>query len=153
MSRLFWISQTRILEYGCHFFLQIIFLIQGLKTHFLHCYMDSLLLSYQGTLYTHTHTHTHIHIYVQGFQCGTSGKEPTCQCRRHKTWIPSLYQEDPLEEGMATHFSILPRESHKQRSLEVYGPQNNNELDKTDKTQYSMHIIYLIAPQPINTKL
>ena len=64
MSRLFWISQTRILEYGCHFFLQIIFLIQGLKTHFLHCYMDSLLLSYQETLYTHAHTHTHIYIYM-----------------------------------------------------------------------------------------
>ena len=24
-----------------------------------------------------------------------------------KTWVQSLAQEDPLEEGMATHFSIL----------------------------------------------
>ena len=37
----------------------------------------------------------------------TSGKEPACQCRRHKEmWIQSLGQEDPLEEGMATHSSI-----------------------------------------------
>ena len=24
-----------------------------------------------------------------------------------ETWVPSLGREDPLEEGMATHFSIL----------------------------------------------
>ena len=46
--------------------------------------------------------------YMQkDFPGGTSGKEPTCQCRRHETWIQSLGQEDPLEEGMATHFSIV----------------------------------------------
>ena len=39
---------------------------------------------------------------------GTSGKERACQCRRHKeTWVRSLGQEDPLEEAMATHSSIL----------------------------------------------
>ena len=35
---------------------------------------------------------------------GASGKEPACQCSRFKT---SLGGEDPLEEGMATHSSIL----------------------------------------------
>ena len=35
------------------------------------------------------------------------GKEPTCQCWRHETQVPSLGEEDPLEEGMATHSSIL----------------------------------------------
>ena len=24
-----------------------------------------------------------------------------------ESWVPSLGQEDPLEEGMATHFSVL----------------------------------------------
>ena len=28
---------------------------------------------------------------------GTSGKEPTCQCRRHKTWVQFLGQEDSLK--------------------------------------------------------
>ena len=42
------------------------------------------------------------------FPGGASGKEPTCQCRRHKRcgfnpWV----EEDPLEEGKATQFSIL----------------------------------------------
>ena len=32
-------------------------------------------------------------------------------------WVPSLGQEDLLEEGMATHSSILAGESHEQRSL------------------------------------
>ena len=28
-----------------------------------------------------------------------------------ETWVQSLAQEDPLEEGMATHSNILPEES------------------------------------------
>ena len=31
--------------------------------------------------YIYTHTHTHIHTYFPG---GTSGKEPTCRCRKNK---------------------------------------------------------------------
>ena len=38
---------------------------------------------------------------------GASGKEPTCQYRRHEMRIVSLGQEDPLEENIATHSSIL----------------------------------------------
>ena len=41
---------------------------------------------------------------VQLSQGGASGKEPTCQCRKG---VKSLGQEDPLEEGMAIHSSIL----------------------------------------------
>ena len=46
---------------------------------------------------------------IWGFPGGTSGKEPTCQCRKCKRemWVQSLGQEEPLEEGMATHSSIL----------------------------------------------
>ena len=32
--------------------------------------------------YTHTHTHTHTH--TLGFPGGAAGKEPACQCRRHR---------------------------------------------------------------------
>ena len=45
-----------------------------------------------------------------GFPGGTSGKEPACQCRRHKrhmfnTWV----RKNPLEEGTAVilHYSCL----------------------------------------------
>ena len=37
----------------------------------------------------------------QGFP---GGKDPACQCKRQKRVIQSLGLEDPLEEGMATHF-------------------------------------------------
>ena len=45
--------------------------------------------------------------FTLGFLGGASGKEHACQCRRHEMWVRSLGQEDPLEEGMATHSSIL----------------------------------------------
>ena len=44
---------------------------------------------------------------VQDFSGGTSGKELTCQCRRHEMWVQSLGQEDPLEESVATDSGIL----------------------------------------------
>ena len=34
-----------------------------------------------------------------GFPGGTSGKEPTCQCRRHEILVPSLGQEDTPAGG------------------------------------------------------
>ena len=38
------------------------------------------------------------------FPGGTSDKEPSCQCRyMWETQVWSLGQEDPLEEGTATH--------------------------------------------------
>ena len=59
---------------------------------------------------------------VRGFPGGTSGKECACQCWRHKRHrVQSLYQEDPLEKGMATHSSILAWESHGQAI--VHGSQ------------------------------
>ena len=47
---------------------------------------------------------------VRGFPGGASGKEPASQFRRHKEmWVQSLGWEDLLEEGMASHSSILAR--------------------------------------------
>ena len=39
-----------------------------------------------------------------------------------ETWVQSLDQEDPLEKGMATNFSILAWRIHGQRSLAGYSP-------------------------------
>ena len=48
------------------------------------------------------------HTVVLCFPGGASGKEPACQCMRHKRhgldpWVEKI----PLEEGMATHSSIF----------------------------------------------
>ena len=42
-----------------------------------------------------------------GFPGGARIKEPACQCRRHEMMVRRLGGEDPLEEGMATHSSVL----------------------------------------------
>ena len=71
-----------------------------------------------------------------GFPGGTSGKEPACQCRRCKRlgfdpWV----REDPLEEEMATHFSILSwRTPRTEESLAGYSPWGHKELDMIEVT-------------------
>jgi len=45
-------------------------------------------------------------------------------------WVSSLCRKDPLEEGMATHFSILAWRIPWMRSLVGYSPQGRKELDK-----------------------
>ena len=49
-----------------------------------------------------------------------------------ETWVQSLGQKDPLEEGMATHSSILAWKIHGQRSLAGYSPWGCKELDMTE---------------------
>ena len=51
-----------------------------------------------------------------------------------ETWVLSLGWEDPLEEEMATHCSILAGESHGQRSLVGYSPWGHKESDTTEVT-------------------
>ena len=47
--------------------------------------------------------------------------------------VQSLGQEDPLEEEMATHSSILAGESHGQRDLVGYCPRGSKEVDTTEQ--------------------
>ena len=51
-----------------------------------------------------------------------------------ETKVQFLSWEDPLEEGMATHFNIVAEESPGQRSLTGYGPQGHKESDMTERT-------------------
>ena len=58
-----------------------------------------------------------------GFPVGTSGKEPACQCRRHKghrfdPWVGAI----PWRRSWQPTSVFLPREPHGQRSLADYGP-------------------------------
>ena len=49
-------------------------------------------------------------------------------------WVQTLGQEDPLEEGMTTHSSILSGESHGQRSLAGYSLLGCKESDVSEAT-------------------
>ena len=58
-----------------------------------------------------------------GFPGGASGKEPTCQCRRHKRcrfdpWVRKI----PWRRAWQPTPVFLPGESYGQRSLGVYSP-------------------------------
>ena len=72
-----------------------------------------------------------------GFPGGASRKELTCQCTRHETQVWSLDQEDALEEGMATHSSILAwriswtEEPGRLQSMGLQGIRH----DRSDSTQ------------------
>ena len=77
----------------------------------------------------------YLSIYI-GFPGGTSGKEPACQCRRIKRcrfdlWVGKI----PLEEGLATHSSILawriPWTEKPGSKLQSIG---STELDMTEAT-------------------
>ena len=48
-------------------------------------------------------------------------------------YIPYLGREDPLEEAMATHSSILAWRTHGQRSLTGYSPWDHKESDTTER--------------------
>ena len=70
--------------------------------------------------------------------CAASGKEPTCQCRRHERqgfdpWFGkiswrSAWQPTPV---------FLPGESHGQRSLEGHRAWGYKESDMTEVTEHT----------------
>ena len=63
---------------------------------------------------------------VLGFPCGTGGKEPACQCRRHKRcgfypWVRKI----PWKRAWQPTSVFLPGECHGQRSLVGYSPRGH----------------------------
>ena len=55
-----------------------------------------------------------------------------------ETWVWSLGQEDPLEEGIATHSSILAwRVPWTEESGMGYSPQSHIESDTTEATYHA----------------
>ena len=78
-----------------------------------------------------------LYLVTTGFSGGASGKEPACQCRRHKRHgfnprvgkIPwkGKWQPTPV---------LLSGESHGQRSLAGYSPWGRKELDRTEATEH-----------------
>ena len=72
-----------------------------------------------------------------GFPGGASGKESTCQCRRHKSlgfdpWIERI----PWRREWQPTPVFSPGESHGQRSLEGYSPQGHKESDTTERLHF-----------------
>ena len=76
-------------------------------------------------------------ILNQGCFCSSLGL-PRCHSGKkihlpmQEIWVETMGQEDPLEEEMAMHSSILAWKSHGQRSLVGYSPGSCREWDMTE---------------------
>ena len=69
-----------------------------------------------------------------GISGGASGKEPACQCRSHKrckfaSWVKKIWRMSCQPTPV-----FLSGESHGQRSLTGYGPQDHIKFDKKEVT-------------------
>ena len=51
--------------------------------------------------------------------------------------VPSLSWEDPLEKGIATHFSILAWRMPWTEESGNYGPKGHKESDMTEATKHA----------------
>ena len=58
-------------------------------------------------------------------------------------WVRSLSQKDPLEEGMATHSSVLAWRIPGQRSLAGCSPWGHKDLDTAKVTEHTLKSIPL----------
>ena len=56
-----------------------------------------------------------------------------------ETQVRSLGREDPLENEMATHSSILAWKAHGQRSPVGYSPWGLNEYDMMERLHFDFH--------------
>ena len=75
----------------------------------------------------------------KGFPGGSSGKEPICQCRRHKRCRFGLWLRYPEEGNGKSTPVFLPTKSHQQRSLVGYIPWEWHESDMTEHHINSIH--------------
>ena len=78
--------------------------------------------------------------FTGGFPGGTSGKEPTCQGRRHMRQRLGFHPwggKSPWRRAWQPTPVILPRESHRQMSLAGYSPWGHKESDTTEATSHT----------------
>ena len=83
---------------------------------------------------------------ILGLPRWLSGKESTCQCRRHgfSPWVGKI----PWRRKWQLTAVFLPGESHGQRSLVGYSPWSRTESDRTERT----HVIHYCRENNLTPK-
>ena len=82
-------------------------------------------------------------MYLLRASQGTSGKEPTCQCRRHKRrGFKPLVRKIHWRWAWQPTPVFLPGESHGQRSLAGYSPWGRKKSDATEVTWHTCTYTY-----------
>ena len=85
-------------------------------------------------------------IKTQALPGGTSGQEPTCQCRRCETWVQSLGQEDPLSrKWQHTRFLALRMPQRSLVGYTVHGvaQSRTRQMRLSSSTHTHTHKLYL----------
>ena len=78
-----------------------------------------------------------------GFPGGASGKEPTCQCRRHKRLRFDLWvRKIPWRRAWQPTPVFLPGKFHGQRNLMGYSPWGRKESDTTEHAHTKRKALY-----------
>ena len=77
-------------------------------------------------------------LVLAGFPGGASGKEPSCQCRRHgrhgfSPWVG----RSPWRRAWQPTAVFLSGESHGQKSLAGYSPRGHKESDMTEQLTFN----------------
>ena len=71
---------------------------------------------------------------IKDFPGGSTIKNVAAMQETQETWVRSLGWENPLEEGMATHSSILTSRIPWIEESGVYSHWGHQELDTTEVT-------------------
>ena len=71
---------------------------------------------------------------ITGFLVGASGKEPACQSRRRDEGSVPGFRRSPGGGAQRSTPMFLTGESHGQRSLVGYSPQDPKESDPIEAT-------------------
>ena len=87
---------------------------------------------FRGKIFLETSYHG-----IRAFPGGSVVKNPSAMQEPQEMWVGSLGQEDPLEEGMATHSSILAWRIP--RTEGPGGPQSMGSRSRTRPKQCSTH--------------
>ena len=100
-----------------------------------------------------------VYYAVMGFPGGASGKEATCQCRKHRRlafdpWVGKI----PWRRAWQPTPEFLPGKPHGLRSLVGYSPQGCKESDMTEttqqahiKTQLQKHFVEFVVRTSLRT--
>ena len=82
---------------------------------------------------------------LMGFPGGTSGKEPTSQCRRHKRCVfnPWVWKIPWRRKWKPTSVFLLEK-SHGRRNLVGYNPWGGKESDMTERLHFHFTFISLL---------
>ena len=138
-----WDSPGKNPRVGCHFLLQGIFLTQESNPSLQHCNADALPSELPGKPLHFYSNLINLGYNSIGFPGGSVVKNPPDKQETQEMRVWSLSQEDPLEEGMATHSSIfawrIPMDRGAWQANSPLGPKESDMTEWLSSHAYTYY--------------